>query len=38
MTARFQPRLFGGLPAADDMPTALQYVDEFEQSDTYPLP
>lgn len=38
--ANFGPRVEGedGLPSADDMPVALQYVDEFvAQSDKYPL-
>lgn len=38
--ASFGPRVEGedGLPNPDDMPTALQYVDEFiEQSDEYPV-
>ena len=38
--ASFVPRVEGenGLPSAEDMPTALGYVDEFiAQSDSYPL-
>ena len=38
--ASFGPRVEGedGLPSAEDMPVALEYVDEFlAQSDTYPI-